>query len=161
MPSSAGSGSLWGRLRGHLPPCDALSRPPPPLLPVVLVHSSLFRRPGRLTRPKKLVILLRGLPGSGKVRACPATCCPATCCLALGHDACPSTLIVDRYSKPARRQIYLCTLLVLSLHPHPPSRRDASQRSFSLTRAAVTHSTADQGRRGRRWRAPASNPQYR
>ncbi|GIL86573.1 hypothetical protein Vretimale_11555 [Volvox reticuliferus] len=58
---SAGAAAL------QLPPAQqAVSAPAPPPAPVVLDITRLLRPPHRATRPRKLLLVLRGLPGSGK-----------------------------------------------------------------------------------------------
>ncbi|GIL66152.1 hypothetical protein Vafri_19745 [Volvox africanus] len=51
----------------QLPPVQqAKPTPAPPPAPVVLDITRLLRNPHRATRPRKLLLVLRGLPGSGK-----------------------------------------------------------------------------------------------
>ena len=49
--------------------CSLCRAPPGELLPVVVPAESLFLAPGRGSRPARVVIILRGLSGSGKSAA--------------------------------------------------------------------------------------------
>ena len=56
---------------------DAAAAP----LEVVVSAESLFLPPGRLSRPKHIAIVLRGLPGSGRISTCYSpVCCSYLCC---------------------------------------------------------------------------------
>jgi len=44
---------------------NASTNPPPPRYQTVLIED-ILNQPGRMKRPSQIVIILRGLPGSGK-----------------------------------------------------------------------------------------------
>ncbi|KAK9821370.1 hypothetical protein WJX74_005382 [Apatococcus lobatus] len=65
-PSSA-AGSYQAEAAPVMPAASAAGLSGPPQTPIVVVHATdLFEMPGCAKRPKKIAILLRGIPGSGK-----------------------------------------------------------------------------------------------
>lgn len=49
--------------------CSAIPQQQQPAAPAVAAAAELFRTPGRGGRPSRIVVLLRGAPGSGKSAA--------------------------------------------------------------------------------------------
>ena len=71
---------------------------------MVVPAEALFRPPGRAQRPKRIAIILRGLPGSGKSAAARKL---REVELAHGGEA-PRVLSIDDYFMTVRRQPELC-----------------------------------------------------